>query len=173
VSGAVDVLREVCSRLEIGGPPLAAANADLAWPTEPLAALWHAATLIREHRGDGQVAALVSAGVDGLGSHVLRTAVTPNEGFVSQMPVVRGWSPEQWAGATEGMRERGLVDEQGHATGDGRQLHAAIEARTDLIAGAAWVGVDVEALDAVLRPLAEGVIDRIVPLPNPVGNPRP
>jgi hypothetical protein len=39
-------------------------------PTEPLARLW-SANLLREHRGDGHVAALVSAGIGGTEAHVL------------------------------------------------------------------------------------------------------
>ena len=40
------------------GRPLYAANADLPVPTAPHLALWHAATLLREHRGDVHLVAL-------------------------------------------------------------------------------------------------------------------
>ena len=40
-------------------------------PSEPVARLWHAATLLREHRGDGHIAALVAAGIGGTEAHVL------------------------------------------------------------------------------------------------------
>ena len=40
------------------GRALFAANAALDWPDDPLDVLWHAATLLREHRGDGHVALL-------------------------------------------------------------------------------------------------------------------
>ena len=47
------------------GRALFAANAALPWPTEPLDVLWHAATLLREHRGDGHVALLTASGLVG------------------------------------------------------------------------------------------------------------
>ena len=40
-------------------------------PEEPVARLWHAATLLREHRGDGHNAALVAHGIGGTEAHVL------------------------------------------------------------------------------------------------------
>ena len=40
-------------------------------PEEPVARLWHAATLLREHRGDGHNCALVAHGVGGTEAHVL------------------------------------------------------------------------------------------------------
>src|ERR1700694_2411171 len=45
--------------------PLFAANLALKWPEEPVAALWHATTLLREHRGDGHVSVVGGAGVSG------------------------------------------------------------------------------------------------------------
>src|SRR5581483_5532120 len=40
-------------------------------PEEPVARLWHAATLLREHRGDGHNAALLAHGIGGTEAHVL------------------------------------------------------------------------------------------------------
>ena len=40
-------------------------------PEEPVARLFHAATLLREHRGDGHIAALMAEGIGGLEAHVL------------------------------------------------------------------------------------------------------
>lgn len=62
---------EACDR---AARPLYAANADLPVPTVPHLALWHAATLLREHRGDGHLAALVAAELDGLEAIVSHTA---------------------------------------------------------------------------------------------------
>ncbi|HTY27800.1 MAG TPA: hypothetical protein VMD51_06595, partial [Mycobacterium sp.] len=53
------------------GRPLFAANLALPWPATALAALWHATTLLREHRGDGHVAALVAEGIGGREANVL------------------------------------------------------------------------------------------------------
>ena len=57
-------------RARTEGRALYAAVRTLPVPTEPLARLWHA-NLLREHRGDGHVAALVSAGIGGTEAHVL------------------------------------------------------------------------------------------------------
>ena len=47
-------------------------------PEEPVARLWHAATLLREHRGDGHNAALVAHGIGGTEAHVLMS-LSPSE----------------------------------------------------------------------------------------------
>ena len=60
------LLREACTVLRAPeGRPLYAGHADLPWPDEPLLELWHAASLLREHRGDGHIAALLHAGLTG------------------------------------------------------------------------------------------------------------
>ena len=56
------------------GRPLFAAHAALPWPDEPLLQLWHAQTLLREFRGDGHVACLLSEGVGPLDALVLHAA---------------------------------------------------------------------------------------------------
>jgi len=56
VDEALALARSVCDALPTAGRPLYAAHADLGWPDDDLTALWHAATLVREHRGDGHVA---------------------------------------------------------------------------------------------------------------------
>ena len=43
-------------------------------PTSPVGVLWHAATLLREHRGDGHVAVLTAAGVAGREANVIHSA---------------------------------------------------------------------------------------------------
>ena len=62
---AADIARDATSAAGIEGRPLFAAHAALEWPAEPHLQLWHAATLLREHRGDGHIAALVQAGLPG------------------------------------------------------------------------------------------------------------
>jgi hypothetical protein len=34
------------------------------WPDEPHLVLWHAIAILREHRGDGHITALMTAGLD-------------------------------------------------------------------------------------------------------------
>ena len=92
------------------GRPLGAANAGLAWPDDPLAALWHGATVIRELRGDGHVAVLTAEGLDGLLAHALRAAVDDSRALVQPS---RGFTDDEWDRADATLAERGLLDADG------------------------------------------------------------
>lgn len=61
---AAALLCRVAEVADTTGRPLAAANAALPRPDAPHLALWHAATVLREHRGDGHLAALADAELD-------------------------------------------------------------------------------------------------------------
>src|SRR5947209_6698022 len=65
---------EAAATTGIVGRALFAAHASLPWPDAPHLQLWHAATLLREHRGDGHIAALVLAGLSGAEAAVTYTA---------------------------------------------------------------------------------------------------
>ncbi|MGW7726783.1 SCO6745 family protein [Streptomyces canus] len=118
---------EACSR---AARPLYSAHADLPVPQEPHLAFWHAATLLREHRGDGHLAALMSAGLDGLEALVTHAAtgrgMTPSWVFTT-----RGWTRQEWDAAVGRLRERGLLDADGELTERGVALRDEIEAETD------------------------------------------
>ncbi|MGA5197627.1 SCO6745 family protein [Streptomyces exfoliatus] len=120
------------------GRPLAAANAGLPWPEAPHLALWQAATILREHRGDGHVAALAAASLDPVEALVSFAAVgaAPEPVFAS-----RGWSAAEWTAARERLGARGLVDPEGAATEAGRALRAGVERRTDELAAAPWTAL--------------------------------
>ncbi|SEG40597.1 hypothetical protein SAMN05216223_10513 [Actinacidiphila yanglinensis] len=115
------------------GRPLYAAHADLAVPPQPHLALWHAATLLREHRGDGHIAALAAHGLDGIESLVTHTAT--GKGFVPEFArASRGWSREEWSAACDRLRERGLLDAGGALTAAGTELRRDLEQMTDRLA---------------------------------------
>ncbi|QEU90259.1 SCO6745 family protein [Streptomyces kanamyceticus] len=118
---------EACSR---SARPLYSAHADLPVPDAPHLAYWHAATLLREHRGDGHVSALLGAELDGIEALVSHTAtgkgMTPKWNFAT-----RGWNQEEWEAATERLRDRGLIDGEGELTESGVELRRHIEAETD------------------------------------------
>ncbi|MGW1274938.1 SCO6745 family protein, partial [Streptomyces sp. NPDC002491] len=115
---------------ERGARPLFSAHADLPVPDEPHLAYWHAATLLREHRGDGHLAVLMSAGLDGLEAMVTHTAtgrgMTPT--WVSNS---RGWSRDDWNAAVDRLRARGILDDGGELTERGVTLREDIEQETD------------------------------------------
>jgi hypothetical protein len=118
---------EACGRT---ARPLYAAHADLPVPTAPHLALWHAATLLREHRGDGHLAVLLDAELDPVEALVSHTAT--GKGMAPRWAVgTRGWSRQDWEAATGRLRERGLLDERGELTETGAALRQDIEARTD------------------------------------------
>lgn len=110
--------------------PLYAANAGLSVPEEPHLALWHAATLLREHRGDGHLAALAVAGLSGIEALVLHnaTGTAPTSALFMR---TRGWSAEQWAAARDRLCERGLLDGAGDLTEAGVALRGEAEELTD------------------------------------------
>ncbi|GAA4673213.1 hypothetical protein GCM10023347_29080 [Streptomyces chumphonensis] len=118
---------EACER---GARPLYAAHADLPVPEEPHLALWHAATLLREHRGDGHLAALMGAGLTGLEAQVSHTAT--GKGMSPKWALgTRGYTREDWTAAQERLRARGLLDADGELTEEGVALRRAIEEDTD------------------------------------------
>ncbi|MEW2606523.1 MULTISPECIES: SCO6745 family protein [Streptomyces] len=118
---------EACTR---HARPLYAAHADLPVPDEPHLAYWHAATLLREHRGDGHLAALLSAGLDPLEALVSHTAT--GKGMAPRwILATRGWRRTDWDAAVERLRERGVLDAEGELTGTGTALRAELEEATD------------------------------------------
>ncbi len=68
---AADLATRAATSAPTEGRIMYAALRALPVPEEPVARLWHAATLLREHRGDGHIAALVAAGIGGTEAHVL------------------------------------------------------------------------------------------------------
>ncbi len=130
VTGAVAQLRRATdlAASDVAGRPLFAGLMSLTWPTDPLAQLWHAASLLREYRGDVHQAANVAAGLTGLEMNLL------TECWVGWEPTsyagTRGWSPEAMAAAAAALAERGLVAD-GALTPEGRRLRDAIEEQTE------------------------------------------
>jgi hypothetical protein len=130
------------------GRPLYAGHAELDWPQTPHGQLWHAITLLREYRGDGHVAALVAHGLSGI--EALITHVATGTGFAPEFGRrLRGWSPEQWSAAVDGLKARGLLDEDEQLTAAGNDVRTKVEDLTDELAYAPWRTVpddDVEEL---------------------------
>ncbi|SCF42450.1 hypothetical protein GA0074696_5672 [Micromonospora purpureochromogenes] len=154
---AAALARRAAEAADLAGRPLAAANADLPWPDAPHLALWQAATVLREHRGDGHVAALLTAGLDPTEALVSFAAVgaAPVEVFAS-----RRWSAQEWAAARDRLAGRGLVDADGVATDAGRRLRDEVERRTDELAAAPWraLGPAVGRLAQLLAPVTGAVV---------------
>jgi hypothetical protein len=143
------LLREACDALTPEGRPLYAGHADLDWPNDPLLDLWHAATLLREHRGDGHIAALLHADLNGLEALITHTAT--GRGFtLPAAKATRGWSEEEWAAETAALVERGLLGDDG-LTAAGKDLRARVEAETDVLSADPWLLLGQERTDRVIE----------------------
>ena len=147
VAELAGLLREACTVLTPEGRPLYAGHAEQAWPDEPVLQVWHAVTLLREHRGDGHVLSLVRHGLSGLEALVTHTLT--GRGFTQQSAqATRGWSDEEWGAAVAGLGERGLVAD-GALTEDGVALRAAVEADTDELSTAPFAHLGAERTERV------------------------
>ncbi|MEU8826966.1 hypothetical protein [Streptomyces sp. NPDC048636] len=125
---------EACSR---AARPLYSAHADLPTPDAPHLAFWHAATLLREHRGDGHLMTLVGAGLDGVES--LASHAASGKGMSPKWILrTRGWTEEEWTAAQDRLRGRGLLTADNELTEAGVQLRAALEEETDRLDAAPY-----------------------------------
>jgi hypothetical protein len=142
--------REAASACTAEGRPLYAGHAGLDWPDAPHVAAWHAATLLREHRGDGHIAALVAAGLSGIDALV--THVATGQGFVPGFArASRGWSRPDWDDAVRSLVARGLIESDTALTPAGDALRAHVEEETDRMAAAPWQHLGAERTDEVIR----------------------
>jgi hypothetical protein len=162
---ANDLLDRALAGLDHAGRVLGAANAALERPDDPYARLWHAATVVREHRGDGHIAALVSAGLGACETIAWRCA---NDLDREVLQAARGWTDEEWASARQSLVARGWLDGSGQPTALGVEGFRDIEERTDVTAAPAWADVDVDRLAELLTPLSQACAANL-PVSNPIG----
>ena len=166
---AADLLATAAGAAATDGRALAAANAALPRPADALARLWQAATVLREHRGDGHVAALLTAGLDGAESLVWRASLDSSRD-VLQPP--RGWTDPEWQAAAARLTTRGWLA-GGVATAPARAARDTVERQTDDAAAGPWRELGpaaTERLEHLLAPVAEAA-RRLLPYPNPIGLP--
>ena len=154
---AADLLARASTTAPTEGRVMYAGLRGLPMPEEPVARLWHAANMLREHRGDGHVVALVSERIGGIEAHVLNALamdIYPAESFgrIHHLPQVR------LAEVMDGLRDRGLLDAAGHFTEVGRATKARIESLTDALAEAPYERLEqleIDQLIASLEPISE------------------
>jgi len=156
------------------GRPLFAATRASGWPDDPVEALWHACSCLREHRGDGHVAALTASGLDACEALVLFAA--SEELPEALFRAARGWSADEWGAAAARLTERGLL--QGTTpTAEGVQLRLSVEAMTDHQAARPFDSLDDgsrRTLFDALAPVTAAVHDSgVIAYPNPMGLPAP
>ncbi|MER8184394.1 hypothetical protein [Kitasatospora sp. NPDC094015] len=170
IDRSVELLERAVDGLDCCGRVLAAANAALPRPEGRLARLWHATTVLREHRGDGHVAALVAEGLDGSEALVVRCALDIRREVLQPY---RGWTDQEWDAATDRLTGRGWLAGDGSLSPEGRARHQALEAATDLAAARVWAGFrrsELDELATALRPISTACRAEL-PLLNPIGLP--
>jgi hypothetical protein len=152
---ATELLTRAATSAPVEGRPMYAALRAVPVPDDPVVRLFHAASLLREHRGDGHIAALMAEGVGGLEAHVLLSLDMglPAEQFgrIHHLPAA------QLAAVIGGMRDRGLIGDDGWLSDAGSAVKQRVEALTDDLAAAPYEGLDPEELDelvSALEPLA-------------------
>jgi hypothetical protein len=167
----VHILEPGLAAIPASGRALFAANRDLGRPSDPVEALWQSATTLREHRGDGHTAVLLSRGVTGCEPHLLISA----ERSVPE-PVLRknrGWTEAEWDAARYRLFHRGLLDAHGVLTELGHLLRLDIEMRTDELAASAYDAIgdtDGGQLHNSLSASADAISrSGVIPYPNPIG----
>jgi hypothetical protein len=172
VTAAAGLLARAAGELDCAGRVLAAANAALPPPEDPAGRLWEAATVLREHRGDGHFAAMATADIDGCEVLVLRCGLDMRR---EDLQPIRGWTDEQWDAAAARLTARGWIGPDGTLTPAGRDVHATLEIATDQAASRPWASLGpatVADLARVLTPIAQACA-QVVPYPSPIGVPAP
>ncbi|MEO5873413.1 MAG: hypothetical protein ABIS86_13070, partial [Streptosporangiaceae bacterium] len=124
----------------------------------------------REHRGDGHIAALVSAGLDGCEVQVLRSALDSSRDVLQPN---RGWTDGAWESAGERLAERGLLGVNGRATTAGAEEIRSVEYTTNRSAARPWASLGperTEQLIELLRPISRACAAEL-PVEFPIGLP--
>ena len=152
---AAELLEKAATSAPYEGRPMYAALRALPVPEDVVARLFHAASLLREHRGDGHIAALMTEGVGGLEAHVLFALdldmPAENFGRVHHLPAA------QLARVVDGLRHRGLIGDDGWLTKQGGAVRQRVESLTDDLAAKPYESLEPDELDelvAALEPLA-------------------
>jgi hypothetical protein len=176
VREAAELALDAANHLTGDGRPLYAAHAALAVPSAPHLALWHACTLLREHRFEGHVTALTVHGVRG--DEALVIAIAAGNGVdAAMLRSFRGWNDEEWSDAQRRLRDRGVLDGQDSLTAEGNVLRDAVEETTDRLAAGPWAALDPARRERLFE-LLGGLVAKLdapggIVYPNPVGVPRP
>lgn len=159
---AADTVARAVNACPRRGRALFAAHAGLDPPDAPHVRLWYGLVLLREFRGDGHVAALLSADVPGIDALVSYTATgsSPFDGEFYRRS--RGWTRDDWQQAVHRLRARGWLDGDGALTDAGRRDREAVENDTDRMAMAPWRAIgedDANRLRAMVRPWSRSIVD--------------
>jgi hypothetical protein len=148
---AAHLLIKAATSAPFEGRPMYAALRAIPIPDDSVARLFHAASLLREHRGDGHIAALMVEGVGGLEAHVLFALdmgmAAEKFGRIHHLP------PAQLAALIDGMRDRGLIGADGGFSELGRSVKRRVEELTDDLAAKPYESLEPDELDELMAAL--------------------
>ena len=124
-----DLLRGAAAAAPWPGRPIYSGLRSLGFPADPVGAMWRAADLLREHRGDSHVIAWAVGGADAVEVLLLTEqwwglparAYTPS----------RGWADADMDAGFDRLHRRGLMSGNEQITDAGRAFREEIEVRTD------------------------------------------
>lgn len=136
---ARSLIDPVVAGADYAGKVLAAANASVALPSDPLVALWQQITVAREWRGDAHVVVLADNGLGPCDCLVLHTATGRLPAALAR--ATRQWEDEEWRAATARLVARGWLDSNGAVTDAGSAARERIEVETDEYCAALWAPI--------------------------------
>jgi hypothetical protein len=124
-----DLLRQAAAAAAWEGHAIYGGLRSLGFPDNPMGAMWRAADLLREHRGDSHVISWAVGGADAVEILLLTEqwwglparAYTPS----------RGWTNADMDAGFERLQRRGLMTGDERLTDAGRAFREEIEVRTD------------------------------------------
>ncbi len=157
---ATELLRRVADNSPVSGHPFYAGLISQPWPGSVLGDLWHAADIVREHRGETHTAAYNAAGFTGP-EIMMMTELwwgLPHGLYLAS----RHWDDDAVAVGLESLRAKGWVEGEPPVLTDlGTTARVAVEDATD-IGEAAVLSVltDVERdeLFSILKPMAAAIV---------------
>ncbi len=157
---ATELLQKIASGSQVAGRPFFAALSGQDWPGTLLGDLWHAADLVREHRGDTHTAAWVQAGFTAPQIMMLTELWwgLPHGLYLAS----RHWPESAVAEGLAVLRDRGYVDgDPPTITDAGITARVALETSTDAAEAHvldAVTDAERDELFAILKPMAATIV---------------
>jgi hypothetical protein len=153
-----DLLRRAADAAPWAGHPIYGGLRSLGFPDHPLGAMWRAADLLREHRGDSHVISWAVGGADAV-EILLLTEQWWGVPARSYTPS-RGWSDADMDAGFDRLTRRGLMTADEQLTDAGRAFREEIEVRTDELERPVLdaLGEDLEELLEHLDAWSEAII---------------
>jgi hypothetical protein len=136
---ARSLIDPIVAGADYAGKVLAAANASVELPPDPLVALWQQITVVREWRGDAHLVVLADNGLGPCDCLVLHTATGRLPTALAR--ATRQWGDEEWSAATARLAARGWLDSNAMITHAGSAERERIEVETDEHCAALWAPI--------------------------------